>query len=232
MRSLLSNRCFINLLLILAFSLTFCQEATESLYAHEEYYFDLDTIRATDLYINGIKLDNSKEQLSLIGKVNDAGYGGGICRIPFGDSYKLLVGNKRVVNEFGKSDTSLYMVQTKTICIGQFNELQFDERKEDYSLDYCSFLSADLKVASRFGILSRETKLNDIIKQFPNSSKWLNNYVRGPGQILFQISDAENQSLNIQDLNWIPFSDGNGGTINFVFSKKKLIYVKRYWSDI
>lgn len=220
------------LLWILTFSLSSCHKSTESIYANENYYFDLDTIRAANLKINEIKLDNSKEQLSLIGKVNEVGYGDVICRIPYGDSFRLLKGDKRIVNEFGKSDTALYMVQTKTFYIGQFNELKFEERKEGYTLYYCSFLSTDLKVESNFGMLSRKTKLKEIIKKFPNSARWLNNYVLEPGQILFEISDAENQSLYRQDLNWIPFSDGEGGTVHLVFFKQKLIYLKRNWSDI
>ena len=225
----LSNMRYASLVLILCLFFS-CVNPKESIYANENYYFDLDTLRASELYINGISLDNTEDQILKLGKSQFTETFDELSKKQFGDSSRKS--QSMWVNEFNQSDTSLFIVRTNSIYIGENLELRFTRRSSYYSLEYGNFLSSNLTIESNVGVLSRKTRFKDIIEKFPRSKNWINDSSYPPAQYILDLSEHDIDLLDKMRLNWIPLSDGNRGTIHLLFGNGKLVYLKRLYSEI
>lgn len=215
---------------VLLLILSSCAELTEGEFASEEHYFNLDTLDISNWKIKNIKLDNSINQLGSIGPIVESGSQTLMSRVQYGDS--SVRSHRRIVNLFGQSDTVLYFVRVKSIYVGKEFELRFIELNESILIDYCSFIISDYIIQTKFGPLSRRTKLKDIIKLFPSSAKWLNDRAYEPSQFYLEFPEQETASIEPGTWNWLPFSDGNKGTVHLVFLDGQLITIKRNWSDL
>ena len=131
------------------------------------------------------------------------------------------------VNFYGETESNLYQVQAELIY---FNlQVVFLEQPNCNTVLQLKFVDTENSVVGYEINLSDKTTIYKIKRLYPRSLKWKND---SSNDIRFDFLTSstwpELEAIISKNFDYIPFSDGNGGTVFLFFLRKKLAYLAHY----